>query len=182
MADRDYQELKKRIDRAGEHLRHALERPRSVEVRRAYVDLEQAVGRALEFVESRVRLPYRTSHSPPAPHLDPFAAAVWHRELERLRDAREDLRFKALDDPHYGIPAVVVGTRAATGPDIAGLRTREHDRTAVPGDGMGIDLAAVVEAAADRRRPGPPGVRSYPGGLGSGASGQSRTLAPSTAA
>ena len=179
--DEDYQELNKSIDGARRRLRQALERPRSAEVRRAYVDVGQAVGRAVEFVESRVRLPYRALRPPPSTHLDPFAAAAWHSELERLRDAREELRFRALDDPHYGIPAVVVDTRAATGPDLAGLRTHEH-HTAGSGDGTSVDPESASGAAADRSRPDPPVVTSYRGGLGRGASGQSRTLAPSTAA
>jgi hypothetical protein len=139
------------------------------------------MARAVQFVEARVRLPYRTLRPPPSVRLDPSEAAAWHGELERLRDAGEHVRFAALDDPHYGIPAVRVATRAATRPDLAGLRTRDHDATVLPGDGMGIDLEAVVATASDRtdrgRRPG-----VYPPGVGRGAPGQPRTRAPSTAA
>jgi len=121
--------VKSRVDSAARRLRRALARPRSSEVRRAYVELDHAIGRALDFVEARVRLPYRALRPSPAVPLDPFAAEAWHRELERLRDTREHVRFAALDDPHYGVPVVRLATRAATGPSLAGLRTYEHDRT-----------------------------------------------------
>lgn len=147
---RGYQNLNSSVEGAAGRLGRALERPRSSEVRPAYVELDQAIGRALEFVEDRVRLPYRASGPRPAVRLDPFAAGAWHRELERLRDDRERVRFAALDDPRYGTPAVRVAGRGATGPDVAGLRTREGDGTALPGNGMGIDLEAVVDKMADR--------------------------------
>jgi len=179
---RGYQNLKRRVDSAAGRLREALERPRPSDVRRAYVELGHALGRALEFVEDRVRLPYRAVRPPPAAPLDPFAAEAWHRELERLRDAREHVRFAALDDPHYGIPAVRVATRAATRPDLAGLRTREHDAAAPPGNGMGTDLETVVDTVSDhsrsRRRP----VGDYPPRLRRGAPGQPGTRAPGMAA
>jgi hypothetical protein len=145
--------LKKDVESAVDRLCRALERPRSAEVRRAYGDLEDAIDRALEFVEARVRLPYRGLRPAPTVHLDPFAAAAWHRELEGLRDAREHVRFTALDNPYGGIPAVRVATRAATGPDLGGLRAGEHDTTPIPGDGMGIELDAVVDEASDHSRP-----------------------------
>src|SRR3954462_10583827 len=84
---RGYRSLKSRVDSAAGRLREALERPRSSEVRRAYVELDHAIGRALEFVEDRVRLPYRALRPRPSAPLDPFAAEAWHQELERLRDA-----------------------------------------------------------------------------------------------
>jgi hypothetical protein len=179
---RGYQNLKSRVDSAAGRLRHALERPRSSEVRRAYVELDQAIGRALEFVEDRVRLPYRALRPPPAVPLDPFAAEAWHRELEALRDAREHVRFGALDDPHYGIPVVRVSTRAATRPDLAGLRTGEHDATAPSGNGMGVDIEAVVDEMSDHSRSGRRAVGDHAPGLGKAVSGQPRTRAPSTAA
>lgn len=150
---RRYRELKKNIESAVEHLDRVLWRPRSSEVRRAYADLGRAIDRALTFVEGRVRLPYRGLTAPPTVHLDPFAATAWHRELERLRDARERVRFAALDDPYYGIPSVRVATRAATGPDLPGLRTGEHDATPASGQGLGIDLDTVVAGVSDRSRP-----------------------------
>ena len=118
-------------------------------MRRAYVDLDQAIGRALAFVEGRVRLPYRRALPPPAVNLDPFVATAWHRELERLRDAREYLRFMALDDPNHGIPAVQVASRDATEPDLPGLRAGDHDADPSSGQGMGIDLEAVVDEVSD---------------------------------
>lgn len=179
---RGYRNLTSRIDRAAERLRRALERPKAAAVRRAYVELEHAIGHAIEFVEDRVRLPYRGLRPPPAMHLDPFAADAWHRELERLRDTREHVRFAALDDPHYGIPTVRVATRAATRPHLAGLRSYEHDATPPPQNEMGIDLEAVVEAVWDRFRSRREPAGDYPPGLGNGASGQPRTRAPRTAA
>ena len=176
---RGYRELKRRVENAAEHLDRAVRRPSSAEVRRAYAHLGHAVDRAIKFVEGRVRLPYRGLTPPPTEHLDPFAAAVWHRELERLRDARERVRFAALDDPYYGIPAVRVATRAATSPDIPGLRTAEHDAIPAPGHGLGIALEAVVAEVSDGSRPT---VAGYPPGRGNGESGHSRTLAPRTAA
>lgn len=150
--DRGYQALKKKIESAEEYLCRALERPRSSDVRRAYADLDQAIGRALAFVEGRVRLPYRALLPPPAVSLDPIAAGAWHRELERLRDAREHLRFIALDDPHHGIPAVQVDSRGATKPDLPGLRAGDHDTDAIFGHGMGLDLDAVVDEVSDHSR------------------------------
>lgn len=176
---RRYRELKIKIESASGHLDRMLRQPRSSEVRRAYADLGRAIDRALKFVEGRVRLPYRTLIPPPTVHLDPFAAAAWHRELEGLKDARERVRLAALDDPYYGIPAVRVATRAATSPDLPGLRTGEHDATPASGHGVGIDLDAVVAGVADRSRPAADG---YPPGRGNGELGQSRTLAPRTAA
>ena len=105
---RRYRELKKHIENAVEQLDRVLRRPRSSEVRRAYADLGRAIDRALTLVEGRVRLPYRGLIPPPTVHLHPFAATTWHRELEQLRDARERVRFAALDDPYYGIPAVAL--------------------------------------------------------------------------
>jgi hypothetical protein len=176
---RRYGELKKKIESALGHLDRTLRQPRSSEVRRAYADLGRAIDRALRFVEGRVRLPYRSLIPPPTAHLDRFAATAWHRELERLRDARERVRFAALDDPYYGNPAVRVATRAATSPNLPGLRTGEHDATPAPGHGLGIDLDAVVAGVADRPRPAADG---HPPGRGNGELGQSRTLAPRTAA
>lgn len=176
---RRYRELKKEIESASGHLDRTLRQPRSSEVRRAYADLGRAIDRALTFVEGRVRLPYRTLIPPPTVHLDPFAAAAWHRELEGLRDARERVRLAALDDPYYGIPAVRVATRAATSPDLPGLRTGEHDATPASGHGLGIDLDAVVVGVPHRSRPAADG---YPPGRGNGELGQSRTLPPRTAA
>ena len=179
---RGYQSVKSRVDSAAGHLREALEQPRSSEVRRAYVELDHAIGQALEFVEDRVRLPYRASRPRPAAPLDPFAAEAWHRELERLRDAREHVRFAALDDPHYGIPAARVATRAATRPDLVGLRPCEHDASAPPGNGMGIDLEAVVDTASDHSRSGRRLVDDYPPGPRKRASGQPGTRGPNMAA
>jgi hypothetical protein len=176
---RRYRELKKNIEKAAEHLDRTLSRPVPSQVRRAYADLGRAIDRALTFVEGRVRLPYRGLIPPPTVHLDPFAATAWHRELERLRDIRERVRFAALDDPYYGIPSVRIATRAATGPDLPGLRTGEHDATPASGHGLGIDLDAVVGGVSDHSRPAPDG---YPPGRGNGELGQSRTLAPRTAA
>ena len=176
---RGYRELTKKVENAAEHLDRAVGRSRPSEVRRAYARLGHAVDRAIKFVEGRVRLPYRGLNPPPTVHLDPSAAAVWHRELEGLRDARERVRFAALDDPYYGIPAVRVATRAATGPDLPGLRTGEPDATPAPGHGLGIALDAVVAGVSDGSCPA---VDGYPVGRGNGESGQSRTLAPRTAA
>ena len=176
---RRYRELKKKIENAAERLDRTLRRPRSSEVRRAYADLQHAIDRALRFVEGRVRLPYRGLIPPPTVHLDPFAAAAWHRELEGLREARERVRFAALDDPNYGIPTVRVATRAATSPDLPGLRAAEHDATPATGHGLGIDLDAAVAGVSDRFRPA---VDGYPAGRGKDELGQSRTLAPRTAA
>ena len=149
---RSYQGLKKNIESAERYLCRALERPRSSDVRRAYADLDQAIGRALAFVEGRVRLPYRGVLPPPTVNLDPFVAAEWHRELERLRDARENLRFMALDDPNHGIPAVQVASLDATEPDLPGLRAGDHDADPISGHGMGIDLEAVVDEVSDHSR------------------------------
>lgn len=179
---RGYQDLKSRVDSAAGDLRHALERPRSSTVRRAYIELDRAIGRALEFVEDRVRLPYRTLRPPPAVPLDPLAAQAWHRELEALRDAREHVRFAAVDDPHYGIPVVRVATRAATRPDLAGLRTGEHDATPQPGNGMGVDIEAVVDKMSGHSRSGRPPAGDYLPGLGEAASGRPRARAPIMAA
>ena len=165
-AHRGYQDLESRVDSAAGRLRDALERPRSSKVRRAYVELDQAIGRAIEFVEDRVRLPYRALRPPPAVRLDPFAAEAWHQELERLRDTRERVRFAALDDPHYGIPAVRVAIRAATRPDLPGLRTREHDETAPLGNGMGIDLEALVDEVSNLPRSSRRRVGDCPSGPG----------------
>jgi hypothetical protein len=151
--NRSYQGLKKKVESAERYLCRALERPRSSNVRRAYVDLDQAIGRALAFVEGRVRLPYRGLLPPPTVNLDPFTAAAWHRELERLRDAREYLRFMALDDPNYGIPAVQVANRDATKPDLPGLRAGDQGADPISGHGMGIDLDAVVDEVSDHSRP-----------------------------
>jgi hypothetical protein len=145
--------LKKKVENAVEHFDRVLRRPRSSEIRGAYADLGHAIDRATKFVEGRVRLPYRGLIPPPAVHLDPFAAAALHRELERLRDARERLRFMALDDPYYGIPAVRVASRAATSPDLPGLRTGGHDTASGTGDGMGIDLDAVLADVSNRSGP-----------------------------
>ena len=126
--------------------------------------------------------PYRTLRRPPAVPLDPFAARAWHRELEALRDAREHVRFAALDDPHYGVSVVRVATRAATRPDLAGLRTGEHDATAEPGSGMGVDIEAVIDKMSGSSRSGRPHAGDYPPGLKRIASGQPKTHAPSAAA
>ena len=146
---RGYQSLKKKVESAERYLCSALERPRSSDVRRAYVDLDEAIGRALAFVEGRVRLPYRRALPPPTVNLDPFVATAWHRELESLRDAREHLRFMALDDPNHGIPAVQVASLDATEPDLPGLRAGDHDADPSSGHGMGIDLEAVVDEVSD---------------------------------
>jgi hypothetical protein len=65
--------------------------------------------------------------------------------LRRLRDARERLRFMALEDPFGRVPMTVrVATRAAAGPDLPGLRVGEYAAWMPAGNGMGIDLAAAV--------------------------------------
>ena len=148
-----YQELKAKVGHAVERLDRAVRRPRPSEVRRAYAELSHAIGRAIKFVEGRVRLPYRGPIPSPTVHLDPFTAAVWHSELEELRDARERVRFAALDDPYYGIPTVRVATRAATSPDLPGLRTGEHDATSVAGRGLGIALDGVAGVESVRGWP-----------------------------
>ena len=94
---------------------------------------------------------------PVPPPLDNAAAQAWNDELRQLRDLRERLRFRALDDPRCRVPATVrVATRAATGPLLRGLRVEEHRATLPAGNGMGIDLAPVIDhvSSADGPVPG----------------------------
>ncbi len=73
----------------------------------------------------------------------------------RLAEVLERLRFASLDEPGVYVPTTVrVRSHAATGPHLPGLDFDPHDPLDGPPGGftgMGIDLAATVDAATERR-------------------------------
>jgi hypothetical protein len=151
----EYQDLSRQLRLARTSLARALdEHDTTAVIRESYADLDRVLDRTAACVGRRVRAPHLTSTVPVPPPLDSAAAQAWHGELRWLRDFRERLRFRALDDPHCRVPATVqVATRAATGPHLPGLRVEEH-RAALPaGNGMGIDLAAALDRVASADGP-----------------------------
>ena len=162
----EYQDLSRQLRRDRISLTRALEdRDTTSVVRRSYADLDRALDRAAAYVARRVRAPHLTSNMPVPPHLDNAAAQAWHGELQRLRDLRERLRFRALDDPRGRMPATVrVATRAATGPQLPGLRVEEHRASLPAGNGMGIDLAAALDRVSSADRSAPPSTPAHQGG------------------
>lgn len=154
----EYQDLASRVRRDEISLGRALGERRSASViRRRYADLDLALDRAIAYAGGRVRAPHMPANMPVPPPLDNAAAQAWTDELRRLRDLRERLRFTALDDPRCRAPATVrVATRAATGPPLRGLRVEEHRATLPAGNGMGIDLAPVIDrvSSTDGTAPG----------------------------
>jgi hypothetical protein len=125
----EYQDLSRQLRRDRISLTRALEERHTTSViRRSYADLDRALDRTVAYAGRRVRAPHLTSNMPVPPPLDNAAAQAWHGELRRLRDLRERLRFRALDDPRCRMPATVrVATRAATGPQLRGLRGAPRD-------------------------------------------------------
>ncbi|HEY6747854.1 MAG TPA: hypothetical protein VI357_19320 [Mycobacteriales bacterium] len=143
----EYRDLLGRVRRAGLDLTRALEERRTVSaVRRSYADLDDVLGRAVTYARRRVRGPHMPADLPVPPPLDNAAMQAWNADQWRLRNLREHLRFQALDDPRLSMPATVrVATRAATGPPMRALRVGEHRETVATGNGMGIDLATVLD-------------------------------------
>lgn len=143
----EYQDLIGRVRSAGQDLARALEERRTVSAaRRSYAHLDDVLGRAVAYARHRVRGPHMPSDLPVPPPLDNAAMQAWNADQWRLRDLREHLRFKALDDPRLSLPATVrVATRAATGPRLRALRVGDHRETVPTGNGMGIDLATVLD-------------------------------------
>lgn len=118
----------------------ALDKGSAAAVRHAYRTLDRALAQAVESAERLVPAAHRTHHPPAPVRSDKQQAQRWRLELRRLRDARERLRFRALDDPRIRRPDTVrVATRAATGPPAPGLRAGEHAAPPPPGSGMGLD-------------------------------------------
>src|SRR5512135_2335044 len=72
----------------------------------------------------------------------------------RLAEVLERLRFASLDEPGVHVPTTVrVRSHAATGPHLPGMDFDPHDPLDGPPGGfpgMGIDLAATVDAAPQR--------------------------------
>jgi hypothetical protein len=162
----EYQDLSRQLRRDRISLTRALEdRETTSVVRRSYADLGRALDRAAAYVARRVRAPHLTSNMPVPPHLDNAAAQAWHGELRRLRDLRECLRFRALDDPRGRMPATVrVATRAATGPQLRGLRVEEHRASLPAGNGIDIDLAAALDRVSSADRSAPQSTAAHQGG------------------
>ena len=171
----EYQDLSRQLRRGRVSLTRALEdRDTGAVIRESYADLDRALDRATAYIGRRVRAPHLTSTMPVPPPLDSAAAQDWHGELRRLRDSRERLRFRALDDPRSRVPATVrVATRAATGPHLPGLRVEEHRATLPAGNGIGIDLAAALDrvASTDGPTPAPSSRRTAEDALGAARSG-----------
>jgi hypothetical protein len=169
----EYQDLARRVRRDGIGLARALEERHSASViRRLYADLDRALDRAIAYAGRQVRAPHMPANLPVPPPLDNAAAQAWNDELRRLRDLRERLRFRALDDPRCRTPATVrVATRAATGPQLRVLRVEEHRATLPAGNGMGIDLAAVLDrvSSAEGRH------RGHSGGISAALSSAAAT-------
>jgi hypothetical protein len=155
----EYRVLSRQVRRDGISVTRALEARRTASViRQSYTDLDRALDRAITLTARQVRAPHLTSYTPPPRQLDNAVAQAWHVEVRRVRDMQERLRFLAMDDPRCRLPATVrVTTRAATGPWLPGLRVEEHGAILPPGNGMGIDLADVLDrvSSADRRTPAP---------------------------
>ena len=169
----EYQELSRRIDGDETSLASALgERHAASAIRRRYAALDRALDRAIAYAGGQVRAPHMPANMPVPPPLDNAAAQAWNDELRRLRDLRERLRFRALDDPRCRTPATVrVATRAATGPLLRGLRVEEHRATLPAGNGMGIDLAPVIDrvSSAEGRH------RGHSGGISAALSSAAAT-------
>jgi hypothetical protein len=163
----EYQDLSRQLRRDRISLTRALEdRDTTSVVRRSYADLDRALDRAAAYVARRVRAPHLTSNMPVPPHLDNAAARAWHGELRRLRDLRERLRFRALDDPRGRMPATVrVATRAATGPSCQGFGSRSTARACRPvtewASTWRLRLTVSRQQAGPHRRP--PGASGRPG-------------------
>lgn len=164
----EYQDLSKQLGRDRISLSRALENRHTTSViRRSYADLDRALDRTVAYAGRRVRAPYVTSSVPAPPPLENAAAQAWHGELRRLRDLRERLRFRALDDPRCRMPATVrVVTRAATGPQLRGLRVEEHRATLPAGSGMGIDLTAVLDRVSSADGTPAPRIDAHSGASG----------------
>ena len=158
----EYQNLSRQLHHDWISLTRALEdRDTGAVIRESYADLDRALDRATAYIGRRVRAPHLTSTMPVPPPLDSAAAQDWHDELRWLRDSRELLRFRALDDQRSKVPATVrVATRAATGPHLPGLRVQEHRATLPEGNGMGIDLAAALDRVASTDGPTHPAPSS----------------------
>jgi hypothetical protein len=168
----EYQQLVGHVRRNLTSLIRALdERHTASAVQRRYTVLDSALGRAVAYAGRQVRQPHMPSNLPVPPGLDRAAAQAWTTDLWRLRDLRERLRFRALDDPRFSMPATVrVATRAATGPELRGLRVDEHRGTYPPGHGMGIDLAAVHDRVSWADGALPTSTPTHPDGLASATS------------
>ena len=148
-----YRRLRTQMEADAAALGASLDGGTGAAVRHAFRTLDRTLGQAVAFLERLVPAAHRTHHPPAPVRADKRQARRWHHELRWLRDARERLRFLALDEPRVRTPDTArVSTRAATGPPVPGLRVGEHAAPPAPGNGMGVELPETLDRVLAGRR------------------------------
>lgn len=137
--------------------RPAEERAAAQQLTLALRDATAAVVRALHVIDDTLPAPRPRRHVSRAPV---EATRPWSTELLRLTDIEVWLRRTTMDHLGVHIPTTVrVGSRAASGPHIAGLEFEPDDLVAATlhEPRIGVDLVAVVDAVG---APPPPAAES----------------------
>jgi hypothetical protein len=168
-----YTAARRRLDTAQHRMRATIARPHApLEARRAGRDLTVALREASTLANRALQLSMATTPAAPrrgllrrkATRSLPADVQVWSTELVRLAQVGAWLSTAIADDPSLLVPTVVrVGSRAATGPHIAGMVAEPKSLVAATlhQPRIGVDLRRVVD--------GIEGPRALPGGETSGA-------------
>lgn len=128
--------------------RPAEARVAAAQLTRALRAATATASRALQVVAATPS-PRRPRRRRKATRTEPPATLFWATELVRLAEISVWLRRETLDDLGVHVPtAVRVGSRAATGPHIAGLVADPDDLVAATlhEPWIGVDLRATVDA------------------------------------
>lgn len=121
------------------------------ELSRALRAATATVSRALQAVAPPAGSARRRGRRRKATRTVPPAVRFWSNELVRLAEIDVWLRRETLDEIGVHVPgAVRVGSRAATGPHIAGLVADPDDLVAarLHQPWIGVDLQGIVDAGA----------------------------------
>lgn len=123
-------------------------RAAAVELTAALRDATSTAARAVRLADPGPTSRGRLRHCRKAVGVFPAAARPWTAELVRLADLDGWLRRTTLDELGVHVPAAVrVGSRAASGPHIAGLVAEPDDLVAATlhEPRIGVDLWAVID-------------------------------------
>ncbi len=148
----DYQVHRLRVEAARERMRLVVARPHPPAVARlAAAELEAALAQARQAVLESLRAAEAATSADARRRTPPSGdRRRWIAELVRLASVDQWLRRVTLDDPGVRFATTVrVGSRAASGPHVAGLEAEPRDLVAATlhEPRIGVDLRALVDGA-----------------------------------